>query len=212
MKKPFIHTRALIFALMLLSGLGGPWVTPGLAQSPQVIERAENYMRSLDELRARFVQTGPDGSQLTGTFFLDRPGRLRFEYDPPIKDFVVADGYFIYFYDAQMRQQTNAPIGNTLADFILREDVSLNSEEIKVQEIHDPGGLLQIKLVQRADPHSGSITLGFQKDPFRLRRWRVRDAQGTITEIELYDIRRDIDLPDRLFVYKDPNPAPQYNQ
>ena len=76
------------------------------------IQRAENYLRNLDTVKAEFIQTAHNGSRLSGTFYLNRPGKLRFEYNE-VKDFIVADGVFIYFYDSELQEQTNAPIGHT---------------------------------------------------------------------------------------------------
>lgn len=176
-----------------------------------IAQKAEAYLQDLETARARFVQTTHDGTQLVGTFYLERPGKLRFEYDDPIEDFVVADGFFIYFYDAELEEQTNAPIGQTLADFILRSDLSL-SDDLKVTETKTAGGLHQITLVQDADPAAGSLTLGFSQEPFELKKWRVVDAQNMITEVELFYLKTDLKHPDGLFVYKAPKSAtPTYN-
>lgn len=168
------------------------------------IQLVENYLQGLKSARARFVQTTHDGTQLVGTFYLQRPGKLRFEYDDPIKDFVVADGFFIYFYDAELGEQTNAPIGQTLADFFLRKDLSL-TKDVKVTSIRRKGGFLQVELVQQSDPEAGSLTLALKEDPMTLSKWRVVDAQGLITEIELFYLKEDIKHPADLFVYKDPD-------
>lgn len=181
--------------------------TPLKAEQPQTdIEKVESYLQNLKSARARFVQTTHDGTQLVGTFYLQRPGKLRFEYDPPIEDFVVADGLFIYFYDAELGEQTNAPIGQTLADFFLRKDLKLEGD-IEVQEIKEGGGFLQVKLIQTADPDAGSLTLGFKQEPFELNKWRVVDGQGLITEIELFYFKEGIKHANDLFVYKDPKPT-----
>ena len=172
---------------------------------------AEDYLKSLGSARARFVQTTHDGTQLVGTFYLQRPGKLRFEYDDPIKDFVVADGFFIYFYDAELGEQTNAPIGQTLADFFLRKDLSL-TEDVKVTSVRRKGGFLQVELVQRSDPEAGSLTLGFKEDPMTLSKWRVVDGQGLITEVELFYLKTDIKHPSNLFVYADPDKGRELNQ
>lgn len=171
---------------------------------PQDIARAESYFQNLTTAKARFIQTAPDGSQTRGNFYLSRPGKLRFEYDPPLKDFVVADGLFIYFYDAQLKQQTNAPISATLADFLLRKNLKL-SGDLKVTKVARDGGLMQLTVVQAAEPNAGSLTLGFQEAPqFQLKKWQVRDATGNITEIELFNIQTGVDLPGNLFSYIDP--------
>ena len=174
------------------------------------VKKVEKYLKNLKSARARFVQTTHDGTQLVGTFYLQRPGKLRFEYDPPIEDFVVADGVFIYFYDAELGEQTNAPIGQTLADFFLRKDLELEGD-ITASEIKRGGGFLQVKLIQTADPNAGSLTLGFKEDPLELNKWRVVDGQGLITEIELFYLKEDIKHASDLFIYKDVNKERKLN-
>lgn len=168
------------------------------------ITQAESYFATLKTAKARFVQTAPDGTQSRGNFYLARPGRLRFEYDPPLKDFVVADGLMIYFYDGQLKQQSNAPISQTLADFLLRKNMSLHGD-LKVKKIMRAGGLLQMTVVQTKEPGAGSLTLGFRESPkFELKKWRVVDAQGSITETELFNTETGMVLPSSRFVYRDP--------
>ena len=128
------------------------------------VAAVESYLQGLDTAQARFVQTTHDGTQLVGTFYLRRPGKLRFEYDDPIEDFVVADGLFIYFYDAELGEQTNAPIGQTLADFFLRKDISLG-EDVRVKSLKRGGGYLQVELVQEADPEAGSLSRESTRTP-----------------------------------------------
>jgi outer membrane lipoprotein-sorting protein len=180
---------------------------------PAKIAQIETYLNNLTTARARFVQTTHNGTQLVGTFYLDRPGKLRFEYDDPVEDFVVADGFFIYFYDAEAGEQSNAPIGQTLADFILRDKLDF-SQDIMVKSYKEQADLIQVELVQSADPDAGELILGFDKEPFALKKWRVVDAQDLITEIELFYLKTDMKHESGLFVYKDPKSglAPSYNQ
>ncbi len=181
--------------------------------SVEDIERAEKYLQNMKTVRARFVQTTHDGMQLVGTFYLNRPGKLRFEYDPPLENFIVADGMFIYFYDAQLEEQTNAPIKTTLANFFLRKNFSF-SDDLLVEDARFAGGFLQIRVVQADAPDAGSITFAFTDDPFELKKWRIVDAQGMITEVELFHLETGIDLDKNLFIYIDPKKLdrkPSYN-
>lgn len=166
--------------------------------------KVEAYLNSLESVQSRFTQTNHNGTQLNGMFYMKRPGRLRFEYDPPIEDFVVADRLFVYFYDAELGEQTHAPIGTTLADFLLRSDIELD-DDITVTDIKRDGGFLQVDLIQTDDPGAGSLTLALLEDPMTLKRWRVVDAQGLITEVELLDLQTNVDHPSNLFIYVDPN-------
>lgn len=167
------------------------------------IKQIETYLNNLKTAQARFVQTSHDGSQVTGSFYLDRPGKLRFDYDAPIEDYVVADGFFIYFYDSELGEATNAPIGQTMADFILREDISLEGD-ITVGHLKRGGGYLQATLYQTADPDGGTLMLAFSEAPFELKKWRIIDAQGLITEIELFYMEKGVKHPDGIFYYVDP--------
>lgn len=171
--------------------------------SPQDVAGVEAYLQNLKVAQARFVQTTHTGEQLVGTFYLKRPGKLRFEYDPPVKNFVVADGAFIYFYDGVLEEQTNSPIGSTLAEFFLRKDFSF-SDGLTVKDAKRAGGFLQVQVVQTDDPEGGSLSFAFTENPLELKKWRVVDAQGMITEVELFYIKQNVELDSKLFVYVDP--------
>ena len=162
-------------------------------------------------MKARFIQTNPDGSQQAGTFYLKRPGRLRFEYDPPDKDFIVADGTFIYFYDSQLKQQSNMPISHSLANFFLRKNLRLGGD-VTVTRVAPAGNMITVTLVQTQDPAAGSLTIGLMQHPLALKKWRVVDAQGAITEVELFHVKTGIPLKSDMFYYVDPeHNKPKYN-
>ncbi|MGQ0527337.1 MAG: LolA family protein [Alphaproteobacteria bacterium] len=200
MKSLIPSFRSLFFFLALFI----PANAHALSDTDQTdIKKAERYMNALDTAKARFVQTNADGAKLAGTFYLDRPGRVRFEYDEPVNDFIVADGLFIYFYDGELKEQTNAPIGNTLADFILRENIKF-SGGVKVLDVVQGRNTLSIEATQESDPAAGTITLTFTKEPFTLKKWIVKDAQGLTTTVELSNVSAGIELPYALFVYADP--------
>lgn len=176
-----------------------------------LVQKIERYMATMKTVQARFVQTAPDGTQRMGTFYLDRPGKMRFDYDPPVTDVVVADGIQLYYYDGELRQTSSAPVGQTLADFLLRENVRM-SGDVQVVRVQEGGGLTQLTLTQKADPAAGTMTLGFTSQPFGLKKWRVTDGGGQITEVELFDVVQNPALPGSLFVFRDPqNPKGKYN-
>lgn len=177
----------------------------GAAAQTNFTQQAETYLNSLTTAKARFTQTAEwDGSQLSGTFYLNRPGKLRFDYDAPLEDFIVADGTFIFYYDAALGEQTNAPIGSTLADFILRDPIRL-SGDVTVTSSSQTDTTQSLTLVQTQDPHVGNLTLTFYKEPFRLESWTVTDAQGLRTKVSLSDITTGISLPSSMFYYIDPD-------
>lgn len=174
------------------------------------IQQAETYLRNLNTVKADFIQKDYNGNRMTGTFYLDRPGKLRFEYDQS-NDFIVADGFFIYFYDSEMQEQSNAPIGQTLADFLLRENLKLTGD-VTVTNISNEGIFKTISIVETSDPSAGLVKLYFSQNPYALKMWQVTDAAGLTTEITLREAQYDLPLPSRLFVYLPPKQdKPTYN-
>lgn len=206
----FFSKAAMAVAFVLLCAAPAPAQTVDLYAIKEVRE-AEAYLNTLSTMKSRFIQTDARGQQLAGDFMLKRPGRLRFEYDPPVTDFIVADGTFVYYYDGKMQQQSNAPIGQSLANFFLSDKISFTGD-VSITDVRREGELLQITLVLAKDPKGGSLTLGFTEQPMALKKWRVLDPQGAITEIELFEPQTGIRLDSDLFRYHNPRRTrPNYN-
>jgi outer membrane lipoprotein-sorting protein len=207
--------RFVLFAfifLLLLPRIAVADQTPTLApDQQQAVKSAEDYLGGITTLRAHFVQTANDGKQATGTFYLDRPGKMRIDYDPPSKDFIVADGFLIYYYDGQMKQQSSTTISRSLADFFLRKDLKL-SGDISASDIKRDKSTLEMTLVQTRNPLAGSLTLVFNETPLQLLAWRIVDAQGLVTEVRLLSLEMGIPLDKSMFHYYDPAlKSPSYN-
>ena len=190
---------AVLVAATLVGRPSGPADAQDLTVTDRVdIVRIESYLRSLDTVQARFEQYSSTGARGAGDFYLDRPGRMRIEYDPPDPYLYVADGFWLVFYDSELEQRSEVPLGSTLADFITREDVTL-SGEVTVTGLRRDGNHLEIDLIQTEDPGSGTLTLVFADNPLDLHSWVVTDAQGITTHVMLSDKQAGIELPRRLF-------------
>ncbi|MDO9709850.1 LolA family protein [Paracraurococcus lichenis] len=167
------------------------------------IARAEAWLNRLTSLKARFLQIAQNGAASEGTGWIVRPGRMRFEYDPPEPLLLVAShGQFFYF-DRQLVQATTLPIGSTPLGILLREDLRL-SGEITVSRVERGGGLLRVTLFRTAAPAEGRLTLVFAEDPFELRQWAVVDAQGQETRVTLSQPEYGARYPALLFDFNDP--------
>lgn len=193
--------KIIMFLFVLLLGFSTAYaaLTP---QDQQDVQRVETYMNSIPQLKADFVQVAPSGTVYNGVFYLKRPGRLRFEYAPPSKNFVVADGAFIHFWDDKNKDQSSAPISQTLADFILRKQIKLSGDVTPVSVTHG-AGTITVKLVQTESPDAGSLTLVLEDKPLRLSKWRVEDPNG-VTEVTLLNPQFGVETDPALFVFKAP--------
>jgi outer membrane lipoprotein-sorting protein len=175
---------------------------PLSAKDKADLARVEDYMKAMPPTHAEFVQQTSDGQTYEGEFWIKRPGRLRFEYQKPSQNFIVADGLFIHFWDAKMKQTTDAPIGSTLADFILKDKVSFD-DTVKVTHVKHHDGVLEITIVQSADPGAGALTLVFEEQPLALHAWRVKDATGRTSTVSLTNVTAE-HIDPALFIYKEP--------
>jgi outer membrane lipoprotein-sorting protein len=167
------------------------------------LARVEHYLNEIKTLQARFLQTADKGAQTAGTFTMWRPGRMRLVYDPPVKDFIVADGWFVFYWDSDLQQQSSQPLGASLADFFLRPDIALRGDVTVTRVVHQ-FGVIEVSLVETADPGKGELTLVFDDKPLQLRKWRVLDAQGLTTTVALSDVRTGIPVNEDMFLFRDP--------
>ena len=163
-------------------------------------------MNGLRALKGHFLQIAPDGATSTGTLWLVRPGRVRFEYNPPSPLLLVASNGQVVFRDNKLDQTSNIPEGQTPLGLLLRDKLTL-SGDVTVTDFQRPAGLLQVTLVKTKAPNDGSLTLVLDASPLALVGWSVVDTQGRETRIRLTDVTLGGQYDNSLFTYADPNAA-----
>ena len=137
-----------------------------------------DYLNDLQTGRAAFTQINDDGTLATGTLFLRRPGRMRFEYDPPEQAVVVAGGGAVVIFDPKSNTEPETyPLNRTPLSIILERRVDLARRDMVVG--HDFDGTATIVRAQDPEnPQYGYIELSFTADPVELRKWVVTDGGG----------------------------------
>jgi len=205
MLKPLLCAVAMLASALALAPARAQ--TAPLALTPadqQLIAQAEAYLNDQTGLTANFLQVAADGSTRTGKAWLERPGKMRFEYDPPDKQLLVAGFGLLVYYDPDLNQTTNIPLGSTPLGILLAKKVDLNSGGVVVTKISRQPGEDDITLVRKDKPQAGSLTLVFSTNPLELHQWVVNDAQGNQTRVSLYDIAPGGPYPDSLFEFQPP--------
>ncbi|MBO1906052.1 outer-membrane lipoprotein carrier protein LolA [Microvirga sp. 3-52] len=150
-----------------------------------VVERANAYFTNLSTLVADFTQVGGDGRRQGGTLYLQRPGKVRFEYDPPAALQVIADGRSVAVRDRKLATQDLYSISQTPLKFLLREQVNLG-QDIRITGIVNDGDSVRISLEDSSTLGGTSrITLYFDGQVENLNQWRIIDAQGFQTMVVL---------------------------
>ena len=158
-----------------------------------------DYLNALKTAEARFEQINDDGSISTGTVYIKRPGKMRFEYDPPQKALVLASANAVYIFDGKSNQApTTYPLRRTPLSIILGRNVNLGQADMVVGHAFDGTATL----ITAQDPRNreyGSIQMKFTDAPVQLRQWIVHDSGGGQTTIILEDLKTGGSLPNRLF-------------
>lgn len=168
------------------------------------LSQVSQYLNSIRALKGRFLQTGSDGKTAQGTVWLERPGRMRFEYDPPSPLLLVAGNGKVIFHDAKLDQVSEEPLTHTPLSLLLADTISL-SGDVAVTDFLRLPGQLQITLVRTKTPGDGSLTLILNANPLALVGWSVVDAQGQETRLRLSDMKAGGNFDSALFTYADPD-------
>jgi outer membrane lipoprotein-sorting protein len=199
--------------LLLLSALL-PLAAPAAAQPRQpvpppapadraALARIEAYLNGLRTLKARFLQVAQNGASAEGTAWIWRPGRMRFDYDPPEPLLLVASHGQFMLYDRELKQPTTVPVSQTPLAILLREEIRL-SGDVTVTGLERSGGFLRVTLHRTAAPAEGRLTLVFQENPMELRQWVVVDAQGRETRVSLSQVETGVRIDPFIFEFNDP--------
>ena len=163
------------------------------------IERLSSYLDDLKTVQAKFTQISADGSLSTGAVYIKRPGRIRFEYDPPNDALVLASGGQLAIFDPKGNEEPESyPLSKTPLALILEGNIDLGRNRLVAG--HHLDGSATILTVQDPDhPERGRMALVFTADGPQLRQWVIQDQNGEETVVILNDMTTDQRLNDGLF-------------
>ena len=151
-------------------------------------------------MSGHFVQINPDGTRSTGDFWIQKPGRLRFEYDRPSATSLIADGRSVAVRDRKLNTQQLFFLGQTPLRFLLADHLDL-LKDTDVTGVTGGDGTVNVSLVEsHAIGGSARIELVFSAETIVLKQWTVTDAQGFDTTVTL-DIVNTSDTPPAKYFY-----------
>ncbi|MCB1335846.1 MAG: outer membrane lipoprotein carrier protein LolA [Roseivivax sp.] len=156
------------------------------------------YLNDLTQGKGVFTQINDDGTISTGTIYLKRPGKMRFEYDPPTAALVMVGNGSVGVFDTKMQTVEQYPLNRTPLSIILAAQVDLGRADMVTGHSYD--GTATIVTAQDPEhPEYGNIQLKFTDNPVELRQWVVNDDSGSSTTVVLGAMDRTARLPNSLF-------------
>ncbi|VAV95682.1 hypothetical protein MNBD_ALPHA02-162 [hydrothermal vent metagenome] len=206
--------KIILFGLMAMLGLPGP----ALAAKPdsiipversekdlETIKKVEESLNAIHSLRASFVQRAPDGTVSEGMVYLERPGKLRFDYGKDAPFLVVSNGSLLTFVDYEVKQVNRWPIKKTPLGILVDKEIKLDSS-VEIPDIIRFAGLIKIPVIDPKRRDYGYIILIFEESTMELRAWESVDAQGYTTRVALVNPEYNVAIDKKRFTFKDPRP------
>ena len=181
---------AALTALMLTA-------LPAAAQQLS-LNTLSNYLNSIQSAESPFTQINSDGSISTGKILIKRPGKVRFEYNPPEQALVLAWSGAVYVFDRKVGGQPETyPLNQTPLSIILDRNVNLAQAGMVTGHQYD-GTATIVTAQDPKRPEYGSIQMKFTGNPVELRQWVIRDGNGSTTTVVLAGLEKT-SLPNSVF-------------
>lgn len=174
---------------------------PALSAAAEKLPLPElsSYLNSLQAVRGEFTQINDDGTISTGRLSIKRPGRVRFEYNPPEEILVIADGTRVGIIDGKSNTGPEAyPLHRTPLKIILARNVDLTRADMVTGHAGD-GTTTTVRAQDPEHPEYGSIELVFTGDPVELRQWVINDGGGGRTTVVLGALESGVSFDDGAF-------------
>lgn len=157
------------------------------------------YLNDLKTAQGAFTQINDDGSISTGKLYISRPGRMRFEYDPPEQALVIAEASAVVIIDKKSNQPPETyPLNRTPLSLILARNINLARARMVTDHRFD-GTATIVTAQDPENPEYGNIQMSFTDNPVELRQWIVNDANGSTTTVILGEFETGMSLSSTLF-------------
>jgi outer membrane lipoprotein-sorting protein len=171
----------------------------GSPEQVEIVEKVNAYFNTMTNLEGLFLQTDANDERKKGKFFLERPGKVLFDYARPSRMKIISDGEYLAIENHDLRTSDRYPLESTPFRLLLKEKVNL-VQDARIIAI-DQGESIVVLTVEDKESRGGQIRLFFDSPDLQLREWIITDAQGLNTRIELAELENDKEADPKLFEF-----------
>ena len=169
---------------------------------PQDLAAVDAGLNNTASFSGRFAQYGADGSYATGTVHLQRPGKVRFEYDDPNPLLIVSDGVTLVQHDKALETFDRVPLSATPLNYFLKENVNL-ANDTEVVSFQKLPGQWWVTARDGSGQLDGAITMAFNPATMALSEWVIMDEFGGQTTVRLSELRYNERIDPRKFILRE---------
>src|SRR6266849_4320227 len=162
-------------------------------------DKVSQYLSSVQQMSGKFAQVGPDGTRVKGDFFIQKPGKVRFEYDPPTPIEIVADGQSVVVRNSRLATQDLYPLSQTPLRFLLSERIDL-LRDTNVVGIRSDDVFVTIVIEEKqALIGTSRLMMMVGAKDFQLKQWTVTDPHGYDTTVAVSHLESGKRMDPNLF-------------
>ena len=177
------------------------------ANQRALVDRVSLYLSTIQTLVGDFVQVGPDGTRTEGQLYMQKPGKIRFEYKPPSVIEVVADGSSVVVRDRKLATQDLYPLSQTPLRYLLADRIDL-LRDTNVASLAADDVFVTVTIEEKTQfVGTSKLMMMFGAKDLQLRQWTVTDPQGFDTTVAVYNLDGSKKPDPRLFVINYDNNA-----
>jgi len=158
------------------------------ARQRALVDKISNYLSGVQTLVGNFVQIGPDGRRVEGTFYIQKPGKVRFAYNPPSPIDVIADGSAVVVHDRSLETSDYYPLSQTPLRYLLADRIDLLRDTDLVSVSADDAFISVVIEETRLLAGTSRLMIMFDAKNLQLRQWTVTDPQGLDTTVAVYNL------------------------
>jgi outer membrane lipoprotein-sorting protein len=185
--------------LSFLTGLALTFSAATTSAQELSLPEISAYLNQLQTAQGGFTQINGDGTISTGQIYIKRPGRIRFEYNPPEESLVLATGGQLAIFDPRSNAGPDQyPLNQTPLNIILQRNVDLTAARMVTGVVSD-GTTTTVTAQDPNNPQYGNIQMVFTANPVELRQWIITDDMGNQTTLILDELQAGGDIGDIMF-------------
>lgn len=193
-------TRRAMLGLIAGAAVAGLMPQIALAQAaadPAAAQKVADHFSSVKSMMGEFMQFSPRGEQTSGKFFIQRPGKLRFNYDEPSPIRVIADGANVVIGNLKLKTWDIYPLSKTPLSLLLADRIDLQHQ--MVRDVQQSADLTTIVLGDKSIFGDQTITLMFDPKTNDLRQWTITDNQGKDTSVMIFNVKTGVHFDEKVF-------------
>lgn len=181
----------------------------GAPEQMAVVDKINEYFNTAKNLEGKFVQTDANATRKKGRFFIERPGKVRFDYSAPSREKIISNGEYLAIENHDLRTTDRYPLDSTPFRLLLKEKVDL-AQDARIIAIDSNDKLLVLTVEDKEARGGGQIRLFFDWPTIALKEWIITDAQGLNTRIELAELETNKAADPQLFTFSKDLGLPQF--